>query len=58
MTTTMAAHAKGAAAAMRSHMSQCGLKGNRKPATKTTGGASTRVGGYAGAVFSNNLASR
>jgi hypothetical protein len=54
----VAAHAKGAAAAIRAHVAQCGTKGNRKPSTKVStsnAGASTRVGGYAGGSFDNGV---
>jgi hypothetical protein len=52
----MAAHAKGAATAIRRHVAQCGTKGNRKPPSKrvtSERSAEQRVGGAVGMTFDN-----
>lgn len=46
----------GAAAVIKSHVSKCGTKGNRKPPTKTVTSeksAAQRVGGAVGMTFDN-----
>jgi hypothetical protein len=48
----------GAAAVIKSHVAKCGTKGNKTPRKSTSrkeADAAQRVGGYAGANFSNNL---
>lgn len=48
----------GAAAVIKSHVAKCGTKGNTTPRTRTSrkeADAATRVGGTAGANFSNHL---
>lgn len=51
----------GAAAVIKSHVSSNGTKGNRKPkkvTQKSQAATATRVGGYAGANFSNDIGRR
>lgn len=51
----------GAAAVIKSHVAKCGTKGNKTP-TKTSSrnekAVASRVGGYAGATFSNDIGRR
>jgi hypothetical protein len=51
----------GAASKMRSHLSRQGKKGNRKMkknSSRKQNAANSRVGGYAGANFSNDIGRR
>lgn len=51
----------GAAAVIKRHVSKCGTKGNKTPPKSTTrsdAAAGQRVGGYAGASFSNDIGRR
>jgi hypothetical protein len=51
----------GAAAVIRSHVAKCGTKGNRTPpksSNRSDATAAQRVGGYAGATFSNQSVGR
>jgi hypothetical protein len=51
----------GAAAVIKRHVAKCGTKGNKKPpsvSSRNQNAASQRVGGYAGASFSNDIGRR
>jgi hypothetical protein len=51
----------GAAKVIKSHVAKCGTPGRRKPrgvSSRNQSAASQRVGGYAGANFSNDIGRR